>query len=227
MILPKRVSAVILDMDGTLHDTECVYHTALKQAVRAVGFTVTDTFCHSLIGIPGPESDAMLREHLGPHFPFVDYGRLYEEHRDRALVTSIPLKTGAVELLESIAQHGLKVALATSASRRAAELHLSRSGLRGPLPVVVTRDDVARGKPYPDPFLRASTLLDVPPDECLAIEDSLHGIRAAHAAGMMPVMVPDLIAPTDEIRIMCVYIATDLHEVRALVDRHVVNLPHT
>ncbi|MGA3401200.1 MAG: HAD family phosphatase [Acetobacteraceae bacterium] len=227
MTLPRRVSGVILDMDGTLHDTESVYHTALKQAVRAVGFAVTDAFCHSLIGVPGPESDAMLREHLGPDFPFAAYDRLYEEHRDRALGTSVPLKPGAMELLDALGQHGLKVAVATSASRRAAELHLGRSGLRARLPVVVTRDDVARGKPYPDPFLHAAALLGVPPEECLAVEDSLNGIRAAHAAGTMPVMVPDLLAPTEEIRIMCVHIARDLHAVRALLASHVADLPHT
>jgi HAD superfamily hydrolase (TIGR01509 family) len=217
MTFPKRVSAVILDMDGTLHDTEGVYHTALKQAVQAVGFSVTDTFCHSLIGVPGPESDAILCQHLGPDFPFAEYDRVYEEHRDRALFASVPLKVGAVELLDALRQHGLKVAVATSASRRAAELHLGRSGLRAYLPVVVTRDDVARGKPFPDPFLHAAALLGVPPEECLAVEDSLNGIRAAHAAGMMPVMVPDLLAPTEEIRTMCVHIALDLHEVRVLL----------
>jgi HAD superfamily hydrolase (TIGR01509 family) len=227
MTLPRRVSAVVLDMDGTLHDTETVYHTALKQAVRAVGFAVTDAFCHSLIGVPGPESDALLRAHLGPDFPFAECDRLYVEHRDRAFITSVPLKAGAVELLEALGQHGLKVAVATSASRHAASLHLGRSGLSARLPVVVTRDDVARGKPHPDVFLRAAALLGVPPVECLAVEDSLHGIRAAHAAGMMPVMVPDLLAPTEEIRTMCVLIALDLHEVRELLARHVIEFPRT
>lgn len=223
MTLPRRVSAVILDMDGTLHDTEGVYHAALKRAVQAVGFAVTDAFCHSLIGIPGAESEAMLRGHLGPDFPFAECDRLYAQHRDRALLVSVPLKPGAVELLEALGRHGLQVAVATSASRRAAELHLGRSGLRARLPVVVTRDDVARGKPYPDPFLRAAELLGVPPDECLAVEDSLNGIRAAHAAGMMPVMVPDLLTPTEEIRVMCVHIAVDLHEVGELLARHLTD----
>jgi HAD superfamily hydrolase (TIGR01509 family) len=220
MILPRRLSAVILDMDGTLHDTEAVYHAALKQAVAAVGFAVTDAFCHSLIGIPARECDAMLRAHLGPDFPFADYDRHYSQNRDQALSAGVPLKTGAAELLDALAQRGLKMAVATSASRHAAALHLGRSGLGARLRVVVTRDDVARGKPYPDLFLRAAELLDVPPDECLAVEDSLIGVRAAHAAGMMPVMVPDLLQPTDEIRAMCVLIASDLHEVRAVVGRH-------
>jgi HAD superfamily hydrolase (TIGR01509 family) len=192
----------------------------LKQAVHAVGFAVTDAFCHSMIGMPGPVCDAMLCDHLGPGFPFADFDRLYSEFIDAALRTAVPLKPGAAELLNALGQHGLKKAVATSAGRHAAEMHLGRSGLRAHLPVVVTRDDVARGKPYPDLFLRAAELLDVAPDECLAVEDSLNGIRAAHAAGMMPIMVPDLLRPTDEISAMCVRVLLDLHEVRALVAEH-------
>jgi beta-phosphoglucomutase-like phosphatase (HAD superfamily) len=92
--------------------------------------------------------------------------------------------------------------------------------LRERLRVIVTRDDVARGKPFPDLFLRAAHLLDVSPDECLAVEDSLNGVRAAHAAGMMPVMVPDLIQPSDEVRALCVRVVPDLHEVLAIIRRN-------
>ena len=212
-------------MDGTLHDTEGLYQVALQQAVQAVGFAVTDAFCHSLIGIPAVECNAMLREHLGPDFPFANYHRRYREHLDSAFATAVPLKTGASELLAALARHGLKTAVATSASRHSAETQLARSGLRAHLPVVVTRDDVARGKPYPDLFLRAATLLDVAPEHCLAVEDSLNGIRAAHAAGMMPVMVPDLLVPTPEIRAICVRIALDLHEVQALISAHAAGGP--
>jgi HAD superfamily hydrolase (TIGR01509 family) len=220
MALPQPLGAVILDMDGTLHDTEGVYHQALKDAVRAVGFAVSDAFCHSLIGIPGAECDAMLIAHLGPDFPFAAFDQHYEALRDRALGTVVPLKPGALQLLDALARGALKVAVATSASRRAAELHLGRSGLRAHLPVVVTRDDVARGKPHPDAYLRAAELLGVRPENCLAVEDSFNGIRAAHAAGMMPVMVPDLLVPTPEIRAMCLRVARDLHEVCALVAAH-------
>lgn len=226
MTLPQPLGAVIFDMDGTLHDTEGVYHEALKDAVRDVGFAVTDAFCHSLIGIPGPESDAMLMAHLGPDFPFAEFDRRYEDMRNRALAAEVPLKAGALELLDALARSTLKVAVATSASRRAADLHLGLSGLRTRLPVVVTRDDVARGKPHPDAYLRAAELLDVRPEQCLAVEDSLNGIRAAHAAGMMPVIVPDLLAPTHEIRAMCVCIARDLHEVRLLITEHIATAPY-
>jgi HAD superfamily hydrolase (TIGR01509 family) len=217
MDITTRLAAVILDMDGTLHDTEVLYHAATRQAVAAVGFTVTDAFCHSLIGIPAAESDAMLRAHLGPDFPYPDYVRHYRAYCDTVLATKVPLKPGAAAFVDALLGAGLKVAVATSASRAAAERHLGLSGLRARIPVVVTRDDVARGKPYPDLFLLAAARLDVPPDACLAVEDSLNGIRAAHAAGMIPVMVPDLLAPTEEIRAMCFRVYPDLHEVRALV----------
>lgn len=217
MIFPNPINAVVLDMDGTLHDTEAAYHAAIKTAVQAVGFAVTDAFCHSLIGIPGPESDAMLRAHLGPAFPFAEYDRLYERHVAARLARKMPLKAGARELLRALADHELCAGVATSAGRRAAERDLARSGLRSLLRVVVTRDDVARGKPHPDLFLYAAKLLGVPPQKCLAIEDSFNGIRAAHAAGMMPVMVPDLLTPTEEIRALCVRIAANLNEVTALI----------
>ncbi|MGH7068813.1 MAG: HAD family hydrolase [Acetobacteraceae bacterium] len=217
MIFPSRIDAVVLDMDGTLHDTEAHYHAALKKAVEAVGFSVTDAFCHSLIGIPAGETDAMLRAHLGPAFPIAECDRLYAQQLELSLGRGVPLKPGARELLQALAHHQLKVAVATSASRRAAERHLALSGLSRALRVVVTRDDVAHGKPHPDLFLHAAKLLGVSPDACLAVEDSFNGIRAAHAAGMMPVMVPDLLSPTEEIRAMCVHIAADLNEVRILI----------
>jgi len=225
MILPRPLSAVILDMDGTLHDTETVYHAALKQAVATVGFTVTDEFCHSLIGIPALECDVMLREHLGPYFPFADCDRRYRQYRDLALNPCIPLKAGAIELVNALALGGLKRAVATSSSRHVADLHLGRSGLRDRFQVIVTRDDVAHGKPFPDLFLRAADLLDVPPAECLAIEDSMNGIRAAHAAGMMPIMVPDMLQPTEEIGALCVRVVADLHEVRAIIGLNAYGTP--
>jgi HAD superfamily hydrolase (TIGR01509 family) len=224
MILPRHLSAVILDMDGTLHDTEAVYHAGLKQAVATVGFAVTDEFCHSLIGIPDLECHVMLREYLGPYFPSADCDRHYRHFRDQALNAGIPLKIGAVELVNALAQGSLKSAVATSSKRHLTDLHLGRSGLRDRFQVIVTRDDVARGKPFPDLFLRAAQLLDVSPSEWLAVEDSLIGIRAAHAAGMMPVMVPDLMLPNDEILAMCVRVVCDLHEVRAIIEQNVIGV---
>jgi beta-phosphoglucomutase-like phosphatase (HAD superfamily) len=82
---------------------------------------------------------------------------------------------------------------------------------------VVTRDDVAQPKPHPDLFLEAARRLAVAPEDCLAIEDSHTGVRAALAAGMMTVMVPDLVPPDDELRARCVAVHASLHDLEVLL----------
>ena len=123
-----------------------------------------------------------------------------------------------VELLDHIAALGLPHAICTSSGPQAVGRNLAQHGLTGRFPQVVAAGDYARGKPAPDPFLRAADVLGLPPSACLALEDSHNGVRAAASAGMVTVMVPDLLPPTDDIRPLCAWIATDLHEVRRLLD---------
>lgn len=85
----------------------------------------------------------------------------------------------------------------------------------GRFDAVIASDDDTRGKPFPDPFLRAADVLGVVPAECLALEDSYNGVRAAAAAGMQTVMVPDLLPATAEVGALCTFVASDLHEVCA------------
>ena len=215
--LPRPFEAVLLDMDGTLHDTEGLYVASLRRAVDSVGYAADDAFCHSLIGLPGAETNAAIRTHFGPDFPFDAMNRAYAEALAAALRDGVVAKPGALALVEALVAADVKVAVATSASRRASTLHLRASGLDVHLPVVVTRDDVTRGKPFADLFVEAARRLGVAPAASVAVEDSFNGIRAAHAAGTMPIMVPDVVPPTDEIRALCVAVARDLHEVAAML----------
>jgi beta-phosphoglucomutase-like phosphatase (HAD superfamily) len=82
---------------------------------------------------------------------------------------------------------------------------------------VITRDETDHGKPHPDPFLKAAAKLGVRPQRCLALEDSYNGVRSAHAAGTMTVMVPDLLDVTDELRVLCIAVVPDLHAVRDML----------
>ena len=111
----------------------------------------------------------------------------------------IPLKRGAIELLDALREADIPLAVATSASHRTADDHLSRAGILTRFAIVVSRDDCAR-QAHPDLFLAAASRLDVMPHVCVAVEDSFPGITAAHESGMMPIMVPDMLQPTDEIR---------------------------
>ena len=115
-------------------------------------------------------------------------------------VTRLALKPGVVELLDVLDELRLPRAIATSSSHRTVRHHLAAHDLAGRFDAVVGSGDYAAGKPAPDPFLTAAERLGVEPRRCLALEDSHNGIRAASAAGMMTIMVPDLLEPTEEIR---------------------------
>ncbi|MDZ4317899.1 MAG: HAD family phosphatase, partial [Phenylobacterium sp.] len=131
--------------------------------------------------------------------------------------TQLCLKAGVIELLDLLDETALPRGIATSSRHQDAEHHLATQDLRQRFHTVVAQGDYARGKPNPDPFLTAAARLGVAPEFCLALEDSHNGVRAAAAAGMMTIMVPDLLDPTEEMRSLCIRIARDLHEVVDLV----------
>jgi len=127
---------------------------------------------------------------------------------------AVPVKRGAREMLEMLAAQDIPMAVATSSRTVAALGHLGTAGLLERFTTVVTRDDVTHPKPHPEPYLMAAGRLRVRPEACLAIEDSHTGVRAAHAAGMQTVMVPDLVPPSDEVRSLCAAVMGSLDEVR-------------
>jgi HAD superfamily hydrolase (TIGR01509 family) len=212
-----RFDALVLDMDGTLLDTEIVYFSARVEAAAALGYRDSGAFFQGLIGLPAAETEESILRQFGADFPLAEFDRLRSERYGSALASGVRAKPGAAALLEHCTELPLPCAVATSARRATAEANLASAGLRHRLASVVGRDDVARGKPHPDVFLLAAERLGVAPERCLAVEDSSHGVRAAHAAGMHVAMVPDLVAPADGIRELCRFVLADLDAVRALL----------
>jgi HAD superfamily hydrolase (TIGR01509 family) len=170
-----------------------------------------------MIGTPSPECDRMIQEFFGPAFRLDDFNGHVDGHAHRLLEAGVPVKPGATELLAFLGERGLPLAVATSSSRRTTERHLGRAGLLGHFGALATRDDVVRGKPHPDIHLEAARRLGVAPERCLAFEDSNTGLTAAHAAGTMAIMVPDIMAPTDESRGKCLAVLPDLHAALGLL----------
>ncbi len=214
------IEAVIFDMDGLLLDSETLSMEALETAGAALGFEMPSSFCRGMIGSSVDLCRAMIRERYGDGFPLDRYFALHGRHLD-ALVASgrLALKDGVAALLDVLDQRGLRRAVATSSGRRRALHHLEQAGIHRRFDRIVTRDDVSRGKPDPEPYLTAAAALGVPPSACLALEDSHTGVRAAHAAGMRVVMVPDLLQPTEEMHEKAHRIVRSLHEVIGLLDR--------
>ena len=217
MSLPRPPRAVVFDMDGLLIDSESVYRDAMLETARAGDFHLPLDVIHRMVGLPWFSSVEVLLGHFGRDF---DAEGFREEATRRFHVLTnaeVCLKAGVLEILDTLDVLGLKRAICTSSNRETAEHHIGHHGLLDRFDAIVARGDAARPKPNPDPFLLAAQRLGVTPAACLALEDSHNGIRAASSAGMMTIMVPDMLEATGEMQDLCVRIAADLHEVRDLL----------
>lgn len=210
---PANIRAVVFDMDGVLLDTEVLYKKVTFAAAEKFGFAMTDELHLSTVGVPADGSEKIMRAGLPADFPFEEFDESWRKMLKQELHQQVPIKRGVVDLLSWLNANNVPAAVATSTDFEAAHDHLKRADLGKYFEAIVTRGDVQQGKPHPEPFLTAAARLSIDPKNCLALEDSHNGVRAAHAAGMQTVMVPDLLPPTDEIRQLCVGVAADLVEI--------------
>jgi HAD superfamily hydrolase (TIGR01509 family) len=217
MTLPRMPAAVVFDMDGLLFDTETLYQEAALIAAAEGGHDLAGNVFRRMIGLPWLESRLMLLKHFGEAFPVEEFVTVWVAHFERIAATRLALKPGVVELLDTLDELRLPRAIATSSGHHTVQHHLAAHGLTGRFDAVVGAGDYAAGKPAPDPYLRAAEQLGAEPRSCLALEDSHNGVRSASTAGMMTIMVPDLLEPTEEVRGLCHLVVPDLHEVRRLI----------
>jgi HAD superfamily hydrolase (TIGR01509 family) len=220
MKLPRAPAAVVFDMDGLLFDTETLSQEAIVLAAAEGGHEVAQEVFNRTVGLSWAQSRALLLSHFGETFPVDEFQAAWVRHFWIIAEVRLELKPGALELLDTLDQLGLPRAIATSSSPRTVERHLTAHSLLGRFNEIIGHGDYELGKPAPDPFLRAADRLGVEPRLCLALEDSHNGVRSASAAGMMTVMVPDLLEPTEEIQRLCTFVARDLHEVGRLICAH-------
>ncbi|QID16629.1 HAD family phosphatase [Nitrogeniibacter mangrovi] len=213
---PARIAAVVFDMDGLLLDSERIAYDIGRQVSLDLGIPWTHEVAMQLIGRNSREHEALLKGAFGADYPLerhqAEFGRRYEA---RIASGRFPLKPGVLELFARLEAAGLPSAVATSTRRSRALPKLEAAGLLVHVTHVVAGDEVARGKPAPDIYLAAAAGLGIAPAVCLALEDSNAGVRAAHAAGMTVVMVPDLLDPAEDIRAADIPVLASLHEVAA------------
>lgn len=217
---PGPIRGILFDMDGVLLDSETLSLDAFVLAARDLGHDMPIGFARQMIGLPGDACARLVVETYGPE---VDLGALFraQDRHMHELVEAggLIMKQGVVPLLDYLDARKLKRAIATSSSRARTDAHLRHVGIYERFDAIVTRDDVTRGKPDPEPYLRAAAAIGIDPAYCLAVEDSHNGARAAHAAGIRVIVVPDLMAPNEEIIGKAHAIMDDLHEVRDFIER--------
>lgn len=214
------MKSVIFDMDGVLFDTEALCMQAWMEVAAKWGLPDMEKVFPLCIGLNANDSRQVVFDAYGEDF---DYP-LFREHagawfRDYVGKNGIPVKPGVSEILEWLKSAGYAVGLASSTKRESVLRHLKHTGLEDYFSVVVGGDMVEHSKPLPDIYLLACERLGVEPGETYAIEDSPNGIRSAHAAGMCPIMVPDIIAPDEEMGRLSYIILKNLVEVRDFLQR--------
>jgi len=217
MSLPRKVQAVVFDMDGLLFDTEAIYRDAAVAVALESGHDLPIDFYLATIGLPGETTRARFAELFGTTFDFDSFWRASARRFREATAAQLYLKTGVTELLDLLDELQLPRAIATSSRHEDARHHLDTHSLQGRFNAIVAHGDYLKGKPDPDPFLTAADRLGVDPALCLALEDSHNGVRAASRAGMMTVMIPDLLSPNAEMEDLCTCIVRDLHQVCSLI----------
>ncbi len=207
--------AVLFDMDGVIFDSEravlaCWQEVGARFSLRGI----KQVFVRC-VGV----NKQRTRQIFSEAYPQLDFDRFDEAVRTLFLSRydrgRLPLKPGVREILAALKEAGIPLALASSTRLVTVRRELDEAGLLPCFDAVIGGDTVAHSKPDPEIFLTAAALLGAAPADCWVIEDSFNGIRAAHAGGMHPIMVPDLLPPDTEMAKKAEVIVNDLFEAMA------------
>lgn len=192
--------AIIFDMDGVIFDTERVYMNIWIDVYTKYGYKMNRDIYTSLIGRDRDSIILILHDLYGKEFPVK---KIFEECdfklKEAIDAGQVPAKPGALEILDYLKKQNYKLALATSASKNKLEMQLKIHNLKNIFDQIVCADDVTKSKPDPEIFLIAAQKLRVNPEECIVIEDSPAGIKAAHNANITSFHVEDLVKANEEI----------------------------
>ncbi|MEU6402730.1 HAD family phosphatase [Streptomyces sp. NPDC046985] len=192
----SALQAVLLDMDGTLVDTEGFWWDVEVEVFAALGHTLEESWKHVVVGGPMTRSAGFLIEATGAAVTLAEITLLLNQGFESRIDRTLPLMPGAARLLSELSAHEIPTALVSASHRRIIDRVLASLGPQH-FTFSVAGDEVARTKPHPDPYLLAASRLGADPARCAVIEDTATGVAAAEAAGCRVVAVPSVapIAP--------------------------------
>ena len=205
------IKGAVFDMDGLMFDSERLVYENWQKIMDEEGYDYNLDIFKKTIGLRTDETERYYISLYGENF---DYAPLKQRSREmffsRIAAEGVPIKKGLFELLDFLKENNIKIALATSTSTDSATKMIKTAGVYDYFDALVCGDDVTNGKPHPEVFLKAAEKLGLKPEDCIAYEDSINGIKSAHSAEMTTVMVPDYLQPTDEIKPMINCLCDDL-----------------
>ena len=191
----SALQAVLLDMDGTLVDTEGFWWDVEVEVFAGLGHPLDDSWRHVVVGGPMTRSAGFLIEATGADITLDELTVLLNDGFENRIDRRLPLMPGAARLLAELAAHDIPTARVSASHRRIIDRILASVGPQY-FALTVAGDEVERTKPFPDPYLRAAAGLGADPTRCAVIEDTVTGVTAAEAAGCRVVAEPS-IAPIE------------------------------
>ncbi len=213
-----EIKAVIFDMDGVIFDSETHSLACIKKACELTGLEYDEAWVYSLLGVVHTDYvERCIKKYGQEGYQLFDdtYNELFI---NGYLNKEVKLKPGAYEIITFLKERGFPICLATSSRNVQVNRSFDNSVFgKNPFPYSITGDAGAKSKPDPDVFLKAANILHVPIENCLVIEDSYNGVKAAINAHSISCMVPDLLAPNEFIEQNVSFIKKDLFEVLDLV----------
>ncbi|MFI1024067.1 HAD family hydrolase [Streptomyces olivaceus] len=187
----SALQAVLLDMDGTLVDTEGFWWDVEVEVFASLGHTLDDSWRHVVVGGPMTRSAGFLIEATGAGIGLAELSVLLNDGFERRIGRNLPLMPGAARLLAELTAHDIPTALVSASHRRIIDRVLKSLGPHH-FALTVAGDEVPRTKPHPDPYLAAASGLGADPGRCAVVEDTATGVAAAESAGCHVVAVPSV-----------------------------------
>ncbi|MCM1037682.1 MAG: HAD family phosphatase [Ruminococcus sp.] len=215
-----KKKAVIFDMDGVIFDSESLVLDCWEKIGRKYHIPDIRKVFIDCIGTNKELTEQIVYSYYGKDFAYDKFSRessvLYHEYVDK---NGLPVKKGARELLLYLREMTVPVGLASSTRLAIVEEELQQAGIYEYFQVVMGGDQLKRSKPEPDIYLMTCEKMGVSPADAYAIEDSYNGIRSSYSAGMIPIMVPDILPATEEMQEKSHIVLNDLTEVMAYFQR--------
>ncbi|MBQ9942308.1 MAG: HAD family phosphatase [Christensenellaceae bacterium] len=206
---------IIFDMDGIMFNTEYLAEEGWMRVARETGLPVTRQFIRGFHGHNLNDCNQMFKDEFGPDFDIMHYRAIKTQFvKEYIEENGLPVKKGLFELLDAITAAGIPHTIATSTDRATTLFDLEISGAIRYFDVdrMICGDMVTKSKPDPEIYLKAAALLGLPPTSCIAFEDSPPGIQSAHAAGLGPILVPDMDRPPEDICRLALHELEDLSQ---------------